>query len=134
MNPSDTFNLERVWLRKQPTLVICKSPVHRWGVFSTELIKPYQILEESPYILVPIEEFESAPTCERYSYGFDDTHSILGLGFAGLYNHSSNPNAEYEIDKVNQVIRHYSITEIPEGQEITIDYGPDNVNYYNLKE
>ena len=54
------------------------------------------------------------------------------MGYAGLYNHSSSPNAAYQIDYVNELIRHYAIRDIREGEEITIDYGEDNVKAFNL--
>ena len=57
----------------------------------------------------------------------DDERSIIGLGFCGLYNHSFDPNVEYEIDKINEVMRHYAIKDIDPDEELTLNYGEENV-------
>jgi SET domain-containing protein len=128
----ENFSLIKTILRKNPNLEIRRSPVHRWGVFAKEQINEYDLLEETPYFEVPNDQIESAPECERYSYWLTDNSQLIGMGYAGLYNHSGIPNASYEIDYVNQVIRHYSILQIEADQEITLDYGKNNVDRFVL--
>ncbi len=86
-------------------------------------IEEFDLLEEAPYVLVPVADFEASTTLDRYSYGYDDDYSIIGLGYAGLYNHSSEPNATYQLDDVNQTIIHYATRTISIGEEIFLDYG-----------
>ena len=112
---------------RQGAIEVRRSPIHRWGIFATEDIEKDELLEESPYILTPVEEFENSPTLERYSYGLDDCNSVVGLGYAGLYNHSFEPNAAYYIDSVNDVMIHYALQPIKIGEEITIDYGIESI-------
>ena len=111
----------------RPTkLAVRRSPLHGWGVFATAKIAAYELLEESPYFLTPLKELRKAPSCETYSYYLDNHTSIIGLGLAGLYNHSSDPNCSHEIDQVNNLMRHYALRPIATGEELTIDYGQEN--------
>jgi len=126
----ENFSLIKKTLRKNPALEIRQSDVHRWGVFTKEQINKHDLLEESPYFEVPNNQIESAPECERYSYWLTDSSYLIGMGYAGLYSHSGLPNASYEIDYVNQVIRHYSILQIEADQEITLDYGKHNADLF----
>lgn len=114
------------------SLTVRRSPVHRWGVFATKDIAQYEVLEEAPYFAVPTKQVQLVPECDRYTYWLSDDELLLGMGYAGLYNHSSSPNAEYQVDYVNELIRHYAIKDIKEGEEITIDYGEHNVKSFNL--
>ena len=63
-----------------------------------------------------------------YSYSSDCTDYVddvvIGFGFAAMYNHDAeNYNCAYELDTVNQVMRHYALEDIPANHELTIDYG-----------
>lgn len=125
------MNLEIDELYANPNIHIGKSTVHRWGVFATEDIGKHDVLQESPYCTFSYKELRKrADVVVRYTYdacenpGTDDV--VLGFGYAALYNHSSNPNATYELDTVNEVMRHYALTDIAAGEEIFIDYGHDD--------
>ena len=122
------MNLAIEELYLNPNLVISKSPTNRWGVFTTKRIKKYDVLQESPYCTFPYSELKKkGDVIVRYTYdsseyeGADD--AVLGFGFAALYNHSSDSNARYELDTVNEVMRHFATKDIPAGSEIFIDYG-----------
>jgi SET domain-containing protein len=128
--PSKTLQIDEAY--KSPAIVVRRSPIHRWGVYAKEAIKRLDILEEVPYFVVSSSEIEEAKQCERYSYMINDEESFIGLGYAGLYNHSSNANAVFEIDFLNELVRHYAIRDIEKDEEITINYGEENVAYYNL--
>lgn len=112
-------------------LIVKRSKIHRWGVFAREPIKKYEILEEFPYFKIPAEELNSVSSCINYSYALNTDFAIIGMGFCGLYNHSSDANVEYEIDKVNEVMRHYAIADIEAGEELTLDYGVENASCFN---
>jgi SET domain-containing protein len=115
-------------------LIIKRSEIHRWGVFAREPIKKYEIIEEFPYFKVPMDEITNTQICLDYSYKFDDDYHVIGMGFCGMYNHSFNPNVEYEIDKVNEVMRHYAIHDINIDNELTLNYGEENVSHFeNLR-
>lgn len=114
-------------------LIVKRSKIHRWGVFARQPIKKYEILEEFPYFKLLTSDINNIKGCIEYSYVFDDKFSIIGMGFCGLYNHSSNPNVHFEIDKVNEVMRHYAIADIDIDDELTLDYGDENAAYFNLE-
>lgn len=113
-------------LYRNPKLEVCSSLTHRWGLFAKEKIKCNEILEEAPYFAVPLEEIEAAPSCEVYTYWLEDGSALIGMGYAGLYNHSFKPNATYHVDKVNEIITHYAIRDIEAGEELVINYGVEN--------
>jgi uncharacterized protein len=115
-------------------IIVKRSKIHRWGVFARQKIKKYEIIEESPYFFVPSSEIKLTPSCIPYSYEFNEDF-IIGMGFSGLYNHSFDPNVEYEVDKVNEIMRHYAIKDIAIDEELTLNYGEENVkDFYNYEQ
>jgi len=125
------MNLELTELYLNPNLVIASSEVHRWGVFAHKAIAKHDVLQESPYCTFTMKELrKKADVVVRYTYDSSDNPGtsgvVLGFGFAALYNHCSNNNAAYELDTVNEVMRHYATEDIPAGSEIFIDYGHED--------
>lgn len=98
----------------------------RWGIFARKNIKKHTLLEEVPYILISKPE-----NCEiiTYTYSNDNEFYMLPFGFAGLYNHSNNPNADWMKDYVNMTMKHFAIKDISVDEEICIDYGEENINF-----
>jgi SET domain-containing protein len=47
------------------------------------------------------------------------------LGLAMIYNHSSEPNAEWEIHDNNNFVRFVALKDISKGEEIFHDYGEE---------
>ena len=124
------MNLELDELYCHPGLFIAQSGTHGWGVFTSEDISMHDVLQESPYCTFPHKEIrKKSNVLIRYTYDTTDNNhtddAVLGFGFAGLYNHSHDPNAAYELDTVNEVMRHYATEDIPAGSEIFINYGLD---------
>lgn len=125
------MNLSIDELYLNPALVIRRSDTHRWGVFTTEDINAYDVLQESPYCTFPYNELKKrGDVVVRYTYdSFDNPATddvVMGFGFAALYNHSTDAfNARYELDTVNEVMRHYALEDIPAGSEIFLNYGYD---------
>ena len=122
------MNLELDELFCHPGLFIAQSDTHRWGVFTSEDIAMHDVLQESPYCTFPYKELrKKSDVLIRYTYDTSDNNqtdeAVLGFGFAGLYNHSLDYNAAYELDTVNEVMRHYATEDIPAGSEIFINYG-----------
>lgn len=113
-------------LYKNPKICVRRSKIHRWGIFALEDIKEREILEEAPYFVLTKEELDFVPTCRTYSYWLEDTSSLIGMGFAGLYNHSLDSNVDYQIDKISEIIRHYATRDIAKGEELLLNYGTEN--------
>jgi SET domain-containing protein len=122
-------------LRPEPyhatKLAVRRSPLHRWGVFATARIAAHEVLEEVPYYCVPKAELAAS---EPYSYYLSDDTSIFGGGMAGFYNHSAEPNTDHEIDRVNELMRHYALRDIAAGEELTLNYGEENAKHFLEKE
>ncbi len=126
------MNLEKDELYLNPALFVARSDVHRWGVFTEKFIKKHDVLQESPYCTFPYSELKKkGDVVIRYTY--DSSHEIgaddvvIGFGFAPLYNHSAeNCNVRYELDTVNEVMRHYATEDIEPGDELFLDYGYDD--------
>lgn len=116
-------------LYQNPGIEIRRSDKDGWGVFARRNIKKYSLLEENPIIVVDIEKMRGIDECLAYAYGFSDTQVMIGLGFASLYNHSFNPNAEWKKDYLNMTIEHFAIEDIKAGEEILINYGEEYVNF-----
>ena len=125
------MNLEKEELYCNPAIFVAKSDVHRWGVFTDEDLKAFDVIQEAPYCTFPKKELKKADIISRYSYETDSTCDqiddyLIGFGFAPLYNHDhENFNCAYEVDTVNEVIRHYALEDIKAGSELLIDYGCD---------
>lgn len=119
-------SLFKTELYSNSKLIIKRSGIHRWGVFAAEPIKQFEILQESPYFKVSKEKLKEVRPCINYSYYLNSDQSVIGMGYAGLYNHSFNSNVDYELDRVNEVMVHYALKDIDVGEELTLNYGEEN--------
>ena len=122
------MNLDRDELFCREGVFVARSDVHRWGVFTDKKIKKLDVIQEAPYCTFPEKELKKSDIVVRYSYsseGWDERvdECVIGFGFAALYNHSEEPNCAYELDTINEVMRHYALEDIPAGSELYIDYG-----------
>lgn len=116
-------------LYKNPGIEIRRSPKDGWGVFARRNIKKHDILEESPIVVTYKETIIDVPEFFRYCYDYDNEIAMFGLGYAGLYNHSSDPNVDWKKDHVNMIIEHFAIRDIEAGEELMIDYGEENIGF-----
>ena len=110
---------------------IRKSPIHGWGVFAKETIYANEILEEIPFLILPIEKGESSPLFNDYRYNFpsnDWKYQVIPLGFAIYYNHSNSANAGWYTDEENDIFVFISNRQIEKDEEIFIYYG--DINYW----
>lgn len=97
------------------------------GVFASQDIKRGEIVEIAPTIYVPDEQYGYLTAAILANYVFsahDEEGSVVALGYASLYNHSSNANADWNMNKDSIVIR--ALSDIKAGSEITLDYGWDD--------
>jgi len=109
-----------------------KSPVHGWGVFAKEMIFKNEILEEIPFLILPINKGEVSSLFIDYRFNFptgDWKYQVLPMGFACYYNHSNTPNAGWYTDEENEIFVFSSNRLIDKDEEICTYYG--DVNYWN---
>lgn len=108
---------------------IRKSAVHGWGVFAKEKIYADETLEESPFIILPIEKGELSSLLIDYRFNYpcgDWKHQVIPGGFTCYYNHSNNPNATWYTN--DNIFVFKAIKDIEKDQEIFTYYG--DVNYW----
>ena len=123
------MNLEKDELYLNPDIYVARSEIHRWGVFTDVDIKAYDVIQEAPYCTFPEKELKKSKIVHRYSYSTNDISDdvdevVIGFGFAALYNHDpDNYNVAYELDVVNEVMRHYAVEDIEAGSELLLNYG-----------
>lgn len=112
-----------------PSLYVADSPGRGRGVFTGEPIAPGDVIEICPVIVLPPDDLEKVHATRLHDYYFlwGEAHDrpAFALGFGSLYNHSPEPNAEYELDFDEEVITVYCIRPIAPGEEITFHYQPD---------
>ena len=66
---------------------------------------------------------------QSYVVDIDAHFAGVPLGYGGLYNHSSTPNAHFRLDPNGLVI--YAIADIATSAEICIDYGKAYWKFWN---
>ena len=125
------MNLLKDELYTNPHIYIARSDIHGWGVFTRKKIKKYHLIQEAPFVSFPDSEAEGADILYRYFHETNhiDEHvydTIIGFGFASLYNHSSDDhNIAFYIDVPNRCMCHYALRTIKAGEELLLDYGVD---------
>lgn len=93
------------------------------GVFARVKLKEGTIIETCPLIEIPEHEFENLSSSILLEYlFFGKNNAYLALGFGSLYNHSSTPNAQYEINEREQLLGIRAIKDIDKDEEITFNY------------
>lgn len=109
-----------------------KSTIHGWGVFAKDVIFENEILEEVPFLILPINKGDLSPLFIDYRFNFptaDWKYQVLPMGFACYYNHSEMPNAFWYTDDQNEIFVFKSNKRIEKDEEILVYYG--NINYWN---
>jgi SET domain-containing protein len=111
---------------------IRKSPIQGWGVFAKEDINNGEILEECPFLIIPMSTGEASSIFIDYRFNYPRTnhkHQVIPFGFACLYNHSNTPSAAWETNEEDKLFYFSAIRDIKKDEEILVYYGGDN--YWN---
>ena len=114
-------------LNKFP-IIINRSPVHGQGVFATREIAEGEIIEQCPYIVIDDDDLAEANRLQDYLFTSPDHPGdyLCVLGYGMMYNHSNEPNAEWEIDEDDiQFVRFTALKPIVSGEEIFQNYGDE---------
>ncbi len=121
------------FLYKNNKISIGLSPIHRWGVFAIDNINTNEILEEVPFLTLPIKQGESSDLFIDYRFnypaGSEWKSQVLPLGSGCLYNHSEDANAIWYTDTDNEIYIFKAVRNISKGEEIFVYYG--NADYWN---
>jgi len=109
-------------------IIIDSSPVHGQGVFATREIAEGEIIEQCPYIVIDDDDLAEANRLQDYLFTSPDQPGdyLCVLGYGMMYNHSNEPNAEWEIDEDDiQFVRFTALKPISYGEEIFQNYGDE---------
>jgi uncharacterized protein len=110
------------------------------GVFAKQDIKKGELIHEAPVLPYPNEEHVhiEKTLLADYAFEYGINHSAILLGYGMLFNHSYQPNANYEINFENHTFNFYAYTDIKAGEEILINYNGDVDNndplWFNMDE
>ena len=109
------------------------SPIHGLGVFAMDKIVQGEVIEEAPFLVLPINKGESSPLFIDYRFNFpsghDWTHQVLVMSYGGYYNHSDESNAYWITDNKKETFIFIASRDILPGEEIFTYYGDSN--YWN---
>lgn len=108
-----------------PGLYIAKG-IHERGVYCSQDIPKGSTIEFCPVLVIPKDEVDIIHHTELHDYYFvwgeQDDEAAIALGYGSLYNHSYKPNADFELDIEEKLIRIFAIKNIKSGVEITFNY------------
>jgi uncharacterized protein len=99
------------------------------GVFTGKPIRKGQLIEVAPVIPVAEKSFTENETPDGYLLSWSDTKKgqeyAMVLGYVMLYNHSSKPNIELEMDMRAKTMEVKALRNIRAGEELVWDYNCD---------
>lgn len=109
-----------------PGLYIVPTEAKGRSVFCVRDILEGSIIEICPVIILNAADTEAIHKTGLHDYYFvwdiEQNTSAIALGYGSLYNHSENPNADFDILPETEEISFFALRDIPAGEEITIDY------------
>jgi len=104
----------------QGKIVIKRSSRHGYGVFADKNFKKGEKIEECYFILTKGDD----KVLEDYYFDIKGKYAFM-FGFGCIYNHSDDPNADYEFDLKNRIAIFKADRNIKKGEEIFVCYGLD---------
>lgn len=112
-----------------PYLVIAPSQNRGRGVFTTKNIPANTVIEISPVIELSQKDRKQIEGTKLYHYIFEwgksKRKAAVGLGYVSMYNHSFEPNCEYEMDYENLTMTIRTIKPVQKGEELYFSYNGD---------
>ena len=102
------------------------SEIHGRGVFCAHPLSPGDIIEICPVIVLDEQEIDLLSQLLLYEYyylwGEHQNKCAIALGYGSLYNHTTDPNAEFTPDYSDDTLIFTALKTIAAGEEITVDY------------
>ncbi|PUZ30257.1 SET domain-containing protein [Chitinophaga costaii] len=116
----------------KPYLHIMKSKGRGRGVFTKEKIPSGTRIETSPVLVLSFDDTAIVDKSKLHNYiflwGARETKSCIALGYCSIYNHSYDPNCEYEMDFTEETMSIVTRRDIKKGEELYINYNGDPEN------
>jgi len=99
------------------------------GVFTSKNIAAGTIIETSPVIDLSVKERKQIEGTKLYHYIFEwgtsRRQAAMALGYVSMYNHSFEPNCEYEQDYEAKTMTIRTIRNVKKGEELMFSYNGD---------
>ena len=114
--------------KKHKIIEIKNSNLHGQGVFALYDIPKGITIEKCPYIVIDDDDLKESNRLQDYIFTSPATKGdyLCVFGYGMMYNHSSNPNVEWEICKKDlRFVNFVTLCSICKGEEILHDYGDD---------
>ena len=109
--------------RSSGDLYVAPSEIHGFGVFAGRQFARGDTIETCPTIVVPLRDRRAVQSTILSQYSFAWGKRVaLAQGYGGLYNHSYDPTARFEVDIAGGVIRFMARRLVGADEEITINY------------
>lgn len=109
-----------------PGLFLVTHPEKGRCVHTAEEINKNDLIEVCPVISFSKNDLKKIHKTALHDYYFlwgkNLKKGAIALGYGSIYNHSSKPNAAFEIDIHNGEVRFYALKKIKSGDEICISY------------
>ena len=107
---------------------VAKSKIHGLGVFADKDYSVGDTIELCPYLVTDDSDIGDKSILHNYVFqspNEDSDEYLIPLGLAMIYNHSLEPNAEWEIHDDNNFVRFKALKTISKGEEIFHNYGEE---------
>ena len=103
------------------------------GVFTSRRSPKGAVIEVCPVLILEAKDYHAIRDTVLwryvYSWGKNDEQAAIALGYGSLYNHSANPNAEFNKHKRSGTVIIRAIRDIAAGEQIFINYSWDEEDY-----
>lgn len=110
-------------LKTEKTIEMRKSPIHGRGIFANVNFHPGDIVEAAPLLYYNRKHVSSEFSLLDYDLNCGDGRHAIMLGYASIYNHMNDSNANWAIDFDNDILIIKAVKNIQAGDEIFVDYG-----------
>jgi SET domain-containing protein len=112
--------------------------IYGWGVFTSQNIPQFTVVETCPVVVYPKEILEIAAWnagqdkhrfaslgLSLYSLKWDDSFLAIPLGYGGIYNHSDSKNCQFMVDKEKGFLHIVTLRDIEENEQLLVHYGDE---------
>lgn len=119
-----------------PLIKVQTTPRFGRGVFATQDIGQDVIIERAP--LIVLDEADTKMVRDSnvlvyYDFSFNDQFSAIAGGYGSFYNHSANPNVDWEVDQEAREIKYWTVRPVKKGEQLFINYGYEADEYFTVE-